>query len=301
MPPSAPQIPIFRDGRKRARRAARPFSTSLSGGQFWTPFSGAPHSAALFRGSVRTPKPNDRPHKCAQIFNTHPRNGLRGWGGALVENLRGASGFHSVSSRVRIWALARAVAAAPVFRGVTAAAVCRMCVPRLKRRGGDSIVIRLVALLCAVAGTRALTLASSLVRPWEVVPRARSEALAPRGQGWACGHEVESLHTAFSACVLSGFRPFQGARKVPPRFPKRERARFLAPLVLPFFHLFTSSVSNTSRPWHPARPLRRPRRVVLSVFPRFNLFTCRGATFPARLWSPPFWVRSLSGRLTRFW
>lgn len=34
MPPSAPQIPIFRDGRKRARRAARPFSTSLSGGQF---------------------------------------------------------------------------------------------------------------------------------------------------------------------------------------------------------------------------------------------------------------------------
>ncbi len=146
-------------------------------------------------------------------------------------------------------AIAPPARAFPTFRDDFAAFLGRECMPRLKRRGGDSIVIRLS---CPVLHRR-LSLARYRLRPHSFACGKLSRKLSrrlshPVGMGEHEGMRSRAYAPLSLRAFSRGFLCFRAREKSPRVFPKGKGRDFSRPLCCLFLLLFTSSESNTSRP-----------------------------------------------------
>lgn len=183
----------------------------------------------------------------------------------------------------------RALRGVPFFRDGCAALLYRKCMPRLKRRG---LFNRYSA--CALRwgyrlAARALSLAPSLVRLWEVVPQALSEALSLRGQ--------ELMKRTQGRETPHRFHRAQGARKVP-AFSKNGKSAISRAPCVPFFSRLrprrAPQAARSSLPHHFA--------VLALKISLFAISSLRAAAQAVpRISRRRFGRARMRGKLTRFW
>ncbi len=191
----------------------------------------------------------------------HPSAGVRVWG-------RGTS--HALTPDF-LFSMKRCSPAVPLsgtsFRRLRMqTGVLRHCRRGSARRVHLLLFSRLALCLCFVAATPALSLVSSLPRAGEVSPAlGRRLSLPAGGYPNRKQHDERGSDTIFTLpCAFYGLSVILGARKGSRVLSVERKARFLAPLALPF-SVVTTSPTATQPPVVASAQSRRARVCLLSA------------------------------------